>query len=129
MSSAVTPRGTLVSVVACAHQASTRVGPNRTPVRTLGRRRWTRGEPRVDSTRVGAILRIQTTSGEAHAAFIDVVQDESIVTIPLGESTGMYEVIFRSPDVQIGTGFVTLQGLLNEHTPGAGDGIVRLDLG
>jgi hypothetical protein len=78
---------------------------------------------------VAAIVRIQTTSGEAHAALINAVQDESIFTIPLGESTGMYEVIFRSLDVAIGTGFVTLQRLLNEHTPGAGDGIVRVDLG
>jgi hypothetical protein len=41
----------------------------------------------------------------------------------------MYEVYFQSADVEMGTGFVTLQALLNKHTPDAGDGIVPVVFG
>jgi hypothetical protein len=79
---------------------------------------------------MGAIVRIATTIPEAAVAFIEVVYaDPAIYATELGQNSGMHEVVFQSPDVAIGTGFVTLQRLLNEHTPGAGDGIDRVDFG
>jgi hypothetical protein len=41
----------------------------------------------------------------------------------------MHELVFQSSSVLIGTGFVTLQRLLSEHTPAAGSGIVPVALG
>ncbi len=41
----------------------------------------------------------------------------------------MHEVIFQSADVEMGTGFVTLQRLLNENTLGAGDRIIPVTFG
>jgi hypothetical protein len=82
---------------------------------------------------VGAIVRIQTTTPEAAVALINVLYEghnHGVEHVPLGgENTSMYEVYFQSADVEMGTGFVTLQRLLNEHTPGAGDGIVPVAFG
>jgi hypothetical protein len=82
---------------------------------------------------VSAIVRIQTTTPEAVVALINVLSaghNNGVEHVPLGgENTSMYEVYFQSPEVEMGTGFVTLQALLNEHTSGAGDGIVRVDFG
>jgi hypothetical protein len=55
--------------------------------------------------------------------------DPAIHLIELGQNSPMHEVVFQSASVPIGTGFVTLQRLLNEHTQGAGAGIVPVALG
>jgi hypothetical protein len=79
---------------------------------------------------MGAIVRIETTTPEAAKALIEVAYDDpAIYLIELGQNSPMHEVVFQSPSVPIGTGFVTLQRLLNEHTQGAGAGIVPVALG
>ncbi len=78
---------------------------------------------------MGAIVRVTTTTPEAFAALLDVVQTDGIYAIDLGENSGMHEVVFSSANVAMGTGFTTLQGLMNEHTAGAGDGLRRVEFG
>jgi hypothetical protein len=81
---------------------------------------------------VGAIVRIGTTTPEASAALVNVLYEghnRGIESVELGQNSTMHEVIFQSADVEMGTGFVTLQALLNKQTPGAGDSIVRVDFG
>jgi hypothetical protein len=81
---------------------------------------------------VGAIVRIATTTPEAATALVEVLYEgrsRGVHNTELGQNSGMYEVVFQSANVEMGTGFVALQALLNEHMPGAGDGIVPVTFG
>jgi len=58
-----------------------------------------------------------------------VAQVESIDAMELGRDSGIYQVVFKSSSVQVGTGFDTLRTLMDEHAPGASAGLERVDLG
>jgi hypothetical protein len=69
-------------------------------------------------------------SPEASGAFNEVVYNNAAISATeLGVNSGMYDVVFSAASVQIGTGFDTLQRLLNEQKPGAGDGVSRVERG
>ncbi len=79
---------------------------------------------------MGAIVRVTTTSDEAWKAFVDVIYaDDAIRSMELGVNSGIHEVVFSSSAVAIGTGFATLQRLMNDHSPGTGDELVPVPLG
>jgi hypothetical protein len=79
---------------------------------------------------MGAIVHVAATTPEAATAFVQVVHDDpAIHSMELGQNSGMHEVVFQSSEVEMGTGFVTLQRLMNEHTPGAGDRLVQVNFG
>ena len=81
------------------------------------------------SIQMSAIVNVRTASGEAFAAFLDVVQDDAIDVLELGQGSGIYQVVFISASVQPGTGFETLQRIMDEHSPGAAAALKRVDFG
>jgi hypothetical protein len=73
-----------------------------------------------------------TTHPEAATALVQVLYDgrsRGIHSTELGQNSGMHEIVFQSADVEMGTGFVTLQELLNEHTEGAGNYLIPVTFG
>ena len=78
---------------------------------------------------MAAIVTVRCKTDDAFKAFIEVVQDPAIRADELGVNSGVYQVVFSSAEVRVGTGFHTLQYKVNEYTPGAGAGIERVDWG
>jgi hypothetical protein len=78
---------------------------------------------------MAAIVTVTTTSDDAWKALLYVAQVESIDALELGRDSGVYQVVFKSASVQVGTGYDTLRRLMDEHSPGAGAGLERVDLG
>jgi len=73
---------------------------------------------------------VTTTSEDAWKALLDVIHaDVSIRAVELGGNSGIYEVVFSSSAVEIGTGYMTLERLMNEHSPGSGNHLVPVPLG
>ncbi len=78
---------------------------------------------------MAAIVVVTTSTEEAWSALMYVVQVESIDALERGRDSGIYEVVFKSASVQVGAGFDTLRRLMDEHSPGAGAGLERVDFG
>ena len=78
---------------------------------------------------MGAIVTVTTTSDEARKALVDVSQDDAIEVQELGQSSGIYMVVFTSASVQVGRGFDTLRQLMDEHAPGCGSGLEKFHFG
>jgi hypothetical protein len=78
---------------------------------------------------MAAIVTVTTTSDPAFGAFLDVVRDPAITATELGQSSGIYQVVFSASSVAMGTGFDTLAQLVEEHTLGASAGLGRANFG
>jgi hypothetical protein len=77
---------------------------------------------------MGAIVRV-AVDPQAFEAFSDVVSRDGVLATELGMNSGMWEVVFASAEVEIGTGLETLRRRMDSHTPGSSEGVRPVILG
>jgi hypothetical protein len=79
---------------------------------------------------MGAIVQVAFSGDDdAFGAFLNLGRKEGISLQELGKNSGMYEVVFSSTQVAVGTGFETLQRILEEAIPGAGASVTPVPWG
>jgi hypothetical protein len=78
---------------------------------------------------VSALVTVRIATDPAFKAFMDVVQADGVQAHELGINSGIYMVVFSGSDVEIGTGFDTLRGMMAAHTAESVAGLERAPFG
>ncbi len=73
---------------------------------------------------MSAAVQIKVDGPRACRALAEVVDaDKKITSHELEPGSGLYEIQFLTRRVKMGTGYRTLLGLVEQHAPGASDGV------